>query len=368
MRRLLIYLATWALFALFFASQTVVYGAFAGRPINFRMALTYPVTDALIWAALAPGVLWLARRWPLEPGRLARGLALHLAVAPLMALIASALAMGVFTLVGATANAEMRGMRLYWGLAIGKLHNNILVYAAIVGVRHLVDYHRRYRDRELRASQLEARLAEAQLEGLRAQLHPHFLFNTLHAISALMHRDVEAADRMLTRLSDLLRLMMETGGAQEVPLRQELDFLQGYLEIQQARLGQRLRVALAIEPTTLDALVPHLLLQPLVENAIRHGIAPRAEGGTLEVRAWRDGERLHLTVRDDGPGLPSQLRPAGVGLTNTRARLAQLYAGSHTFEVANDPRGGVCVAFSARFREAGAALAGRSAAGPGASA
>jgi LytS/YehU family sensor histidine kinase len=239
---------------------------------------------------------------------------------------------------------------------IAKFHQNLMFYAAILAVSQGVDYYRKYRERELRASQLEARLAQTRLQVLKMQLHPHFLFNTLNAISALIHQDVDLADRMVARLGDLLRSTLESADTQEVSLRQELDFIQPYLEIEQARLGPRLTVRLEIDPHALDAAVPNLVLQPLVENAIRHGIAPRAEPGRIEIRARRDDGQLCLQVRDDGPGLPPD--PAapfkeGIGLANTRARLQQLYGAAHRFELCNGPGRGLGVTITIPFREAG---------------
>jgi LytS/YehU family sensor histidine kinase len=201
-----------------------------------------------------------------------------------------------------------------------------------VGVSHGIEYYRRFRERELRASQLETRLAAARLEALRAQLQPHFLFNTLHAISALMNRDVEAAERMLARLSDLLRLTLDSAGEPMVPLKRELEFLAGYLEIEQTRFADRLTVQMNVEPDALDAPVPSLLLQPLVENAVRHGIAPRATPGRIEIRARRADGALHIEIEDNGRGLPREMRE-GLGLSNTRARLEQLYGPAHRFEL-----------------------------------
>jgi LytS/YehU family sensor histidine kinase len=175
------------------------------------------------------------------------------------------------------------------------------------------------------------------------QLNPHFLFNTLHAISSLMHRDVEAAERMLVQLSDLLRRALESTDTQEVPLREELDFLSRYAEIEQARFGERLKIEMNIAPDALDALVPNLVLQPLLENAIRHGIEPHARAGRVQVIAKRDGESLHLEVRDNGGGIVNGKVAEGVGLSNTRARLKQLYFERHDFELGNIGNGGVSV-------------------------
>ena len=181
-------------------------------------------------------------------------------------------------------------------------------------------YYSRYREGELRTAQLSAQLAQAQLQALRAQLHPHFLFNTLNAISTLVHKDPDIADRMIARLSDLLRLTLENIGVQEVRLAQELEFLERYLEIERMRFPDRLQVRMHIAPETLDAWAPYLILQPIVENAIRHGIAPRSTPGTVEIRADCKNDRLILEVRDDGPGIsPDRNLKDGVGISSTRA-------------------------------------------------
>ena len=214
-------------------------------------------------------------------------------------------------------------------------------------------YYQQAQDRALKASQLETQLAEAQLQALQRQLHPHFLFNTLNAISALMHRDVEAADQMLSKLSDLLRIALDQRGAQEVALKDELEFLQKYLEIEQARFGDRLSVDFTIEPQTLDAQVPNLILQPLVENSVRHAVAVRIEPGHIAVRARRNDDRLELSVRDNGPGLPKGRTAApasGVGLANTRSRLERLYGASQHLTFAEPPGGGLLVTVSMPFK------------------
>ncbi len=185
------------------------------------------------------------------------------------------------------------------------------------------------------ASQLETKLVEAQLKALQQQLHPHFLFNTLHAISALMHRDVDAADRTLMRLSDLLRLTLENIGQQEVTLQSELEFLSKYLQIEQTRFADRLIVRFDVEPATLDTQVPHLILQPLVENAIKHGVAKKTGPGHIDISARRDGDKLLLEVRDDGVGLSEDALTAlqkGIGVSTTRARLQHLFGADYRFE------------------------------------
>jgi LytS/YehU family sensor histidine kinase len=183
------------------------------------------------------------------------------------------------------------------------------------------------------------------------QLHPHFLFNALHSISALVHTDPDAADKMIARLGDFLRLTLETSAAQEVPLRQEIEFLNCYLEIERIRFGERLTTRLDVDPQVLNCRVPNLILQPIVENAIRHGVAPRSAPGHVEISAAGVGGVLRLQVKDNGHGLPESTAAAsrgsqqqgGVGLSNTRARLQQLYGTSYRFELANSPAGGAVV-------------------------
>jgi LytS/YehU family sensor histidine kinase len=224
----------------------------------------------------------------------------------------------------------------------------------LVGVGHGLEYYRFYREREAHSAYLAARLAQAELEMLKSQLHPHFLFNTLHAISALMHRDVKAADRMIARLSELLRVALDYTGTQEVSLQEELAFLEPYVEIERVRLGDRLNVEYDIQPSVLEALVPHMILQPLVENAIRHGIAPRAQPGTVRIVARGRRDMLDLEVTDDGAGLaPGRSANGGVGLANTRARLEQMYGDRFNFEPRNVSGGGFRVALTIPFRPVG---------------
>jgi LytS/YehU family sensor histidine kinase len=228
----------------------------------------------------------------------------------------------------------------------------VLFYWAMIGVSHAVDYYGKYRDGQLRAAQLESGLARARLQLLKTQLQPHFLFNTLNAISALVHVDVESADRTLARLGDLLRLALEDFTVQEAPLARELEIARSYLEIEQARLGQRLRIEWDIAPDSCDALVPTFLLQPLIENAIHHGIAPRIGPGCVLIRARRLGSELHLEVLDDGLGLSSAGKNGtGLGLANTRARLLHLYGTSQRLEVGNNPQGGCVAKIVLPFRE-----------------
>lgn len=321
-KRWLLGLGFWTALGLFFATQSGLSYTYQQGYAPWGFLIRLSLGEWYIWALLSPAVFWLARRFPFERGRRVRALAVHLPAAVICTAVKLAVeGQVVWPLLGLTRPLN----------PTNKMHVAFLTYWAIVGVSHGIQYYRRYRERELRASQLETRLAAARLEALRTQLQPHFLFNTLHAISALMHRDVDAAERMLARLSDLLRLTLDSSEP-VVPLKRELEFLEGYLEIAQTRFADRLTVEMQIAPDALDAPVPSLLLQPLVENAVRHGIAPRSAPGRIVVRARRADGTLLIEIEDDGRGLPREMRE-GLGLSNTRARLEQLYGGAQRFEL-----------------------------------
>jgi sensor histidine kinase YesM len=229
---------------------------------------------------------------------------------------------------------------------------NLLIYWVIVSVSHAVGFYRKLNERELRTAELEQRLTQARLKALQMQLNPHFLFNTLHTISALVHQDVEVADQTIARLADLLRYALESTDEQEVSLAQELCFLQRYVEIEQTRFGDRLSFKTEIAPDVLEARVPNLVLQPLVENAIQHGIEPHIRPGEVLLTASRINGELHLSVQDNGGGLPSgQLHREGVGLSNTRIRLEHLYGGAQRFTLDNRAAGGLVVHIRIPFRE-----------------
>ncbi len=330
--RWLVILGLWTLLGLFFASQTALIYQYRQHWVPWALVIKLSLSEWYIWAAFTPVILWLARKFPLERGRWPRSLLVHLPASVLFTLLKIAVEEQVrHTLLGLNGPMD----------SASKLHIAFLTYWTIVGVALALGYYGRYREHQLASARLEKQLAQAQLQALQMQLHPHFLFNTMHAISALMHKDVEAADRMLARLSDLLRLTLDNSHRQEVTLREEMEFIGRYLEIQQIRFRDRLRVKTDVSAEALDASVPNLLLQPLVENAIRHGIAPRHEPGAIEIRAALADGNLHLEVQDDGPGMPRGAESReGLGLSNTRARLAQLYGAAHRFELRRGhPRG-----------------------------
>ncbi len=343
-------LGAWTLLGLCQSAQSYITYAAEGHPIPGWRALALGLSLWYGWALLWVFVYQLARLCPLEQRDFAWRLAFHLAAAVVFAEAKILLDYPVI-LAFYCPTPHLLTLRRFVPMAVNdQFHTYLLIYWAMLGVAHALDYRRQSRLRALRTSQLEAKLAQAQLQLLKLQLHPHFLFNTLNSISALIHTDVELADRMIARLGDLLRLALQHFGAEEVPLREELEFLLSYLEIEQARLGPRLGFDLDVEPGTAEARVPTLILQPLVENAIRHGVGARPGPGRVEVRARREAGWLRLEVCDTGPGLTSGEPEEGVGLSNTRARLGRLYGDEYQFELAGGPGGGAVVRVVIPFR------------------
>lgn len=333
----------WTLLGVLFASQVYMDYTYAGHAITWKGALAIALQQWYLWALLALFIMRLTRRFPLVRRRTWISLLVHLVAGLFVAGAKTMLDMVVlrgFVQLGLVPVMLQSPITIYF---------NTLTYGAIVGVGSALMYYRKYREREQQAAQLEVQLAQAQLQALRMQLHPHFLFNTLHTIGMLNHTDVEKANRVLVLLSDLLRLTLDQEGKQDVTLKEELDFLERYLEIEQARFEDRLKVRMEIAPETLDAQVPNLILQPLVENAIRHGISQRAKAGHLDIQAWRTNGTLHLQVVDDGPGLPPGHLEPGIGLRNTRARLMQRYGAAHAFHIEPGLKGGVVVTVTLPF-------------------
>lgn len=337
----------WTLIGLFFSSQLYLFSSLGfGLPTTWGRAIGSGLADWYIWGALAPLVFWFGRRFRLGRGTWPAILLLHLissvALALVQLLLTTALAK-LLASIGGKPFPFLDGLR--FALAV-KFHWNVVIYWTILGLSHALVYYRESRERELHAAHLQAQLVHAQLQCLKSQLHPHFLFNSLNGISELIYEEPESADRMIVHLSELLRMSLEAGSADEVPLRQELDFLERYLEIQKARFGNRLTTRLDIDPGVRDALVPNLILQPLVENAIRHGIGSRSAPGRIEIRARAQGEMLCLAVCDNGTGLPAggaAVVNEGVGLGNARERLRQLYGAAQSLALSSTPGEGMVV-------------------------
>ncbi|HEY5911480.1 MAG TPA: histidine kinase [Verrucomicrobiae bacterium] len=342
----LLFFAFWTLIGLSFACQFHISTSQAGLDVSWKQAISYALADWYVFAVLSLPVIRLARVYHFEAGKRGRSLAVHAA--------GSALFSGAYMVLRAwvgTWQSQAGFLQAFQPLLVKTWHFNLLLYWVMVAVACAFDYYRKYRDRELRTAELENRLAQARLQALQMQLNPHFLFNSLHSISALMHKDIEAADRMISRLGELLRAALDSSDAQEVSLRQELDFVKKYLELEQIRFGNRLVVRIEAAPETLDAQVPNLILQPLVENAIRHGIEPHARAGQIKLQASRQGDGLALEVHDNGEGLPQNAAPSeGVGLSNTRARLRTLYGDAHEFEMRGAAGGGLMVRVLIPFR------------------
>jgi two-component system LytT family sensor kinase len=350
-----LFFAFWTLVGLSFASQFYLANSKTGSPVPWSQAVSIYLGDWYVFALLSILAVYLARKFQFQKGASRTGLfwvaALHLVASFLFSCVYIVLRAWVGQLQSIWAGTPMT-----FGQAFGLLGKTFLynawVYWVILAVANAFDFYQKFHDRELRTSELETRLARARLQALQSQLNPHFLFNTLHTISALMHKDVDAADRMIMKLSELLRLALDNTEVHEVFLSEELDFLKRYLEIEQTRFRERLTVEMDIAPETLRAKVPNLVLQPLVENAIRHGIERHARRGKIVLRAHRDNGRLQLEVEDNGNGIANlNGGREGIGLSNTRNRLTHLYGADHRFELQNVPTGGLLARVIIPFHE-----------------
>jgi signal transduction histidine kinase len=311
---------------------------------GFQEALAQNLVACGIWAAMTPAIFLLARRRAIyrRPG-LPGTLLIHFAAS----LAAPALHTAAFrvlypTLMGLPMEPAARLAALPSAIA-PLFFTGFLTYWGVAAAAWALDADRLSRDRSLAASRLQQQLAEARLEALKMQLHPHFLFNSLHSILPLVYRDRDEAARTVGQLAELLRLSFASESEHLVPLSREMEFLRLYLDIQRTRFRERLKVVLSIDPAALSLEVPNLILQPLVENAVKYGIDPRPSPGVVEISAYRDGGTLHLCVKDNGPGAP--IKPVGqesggVGLRNTRARLQHLYPDRHRFVHGNARTGG----------------------------
>jgi sensor histidine kinase YesM len=309
--------------------------------------------DWYTWALLVPVIVWLARKVRISRKTLLWSAPLHF----LFAALTSAITLIIGVIGSVWAHNEQlttdQLIDLCYREIIWMLPWSIFIYSGIVAVYYALDYYRQYNERELRASRLESELTRAQLETLHTQLQPHFLFNTLNSISVLMRKgEIDTAQRMLNRLSELLRHVLAKGGTQVIRLETELEIVRGYLEIEQVRFGERLQVEMSIDDTSLKAQVPSFVLQTLVENAVRHGLAQKAGIGHIRVSSQLANDLLTLKVEDDGVGLaaPSQSRGEGVGLRSTRTRLAALYGDHHRFELTTPSSGGTVATLEIPYR------------------
>ena len=321
------------------ASSSLTY-ALTYQPPRWRYTLTMAATEWYVWAAFTPLVAWLSMRFQISRRQWWR----------VAILAAAGLVLAFFKVTLTRVLRGPIGGNTYF--QITNLLGQYLIFWGLVGASYAWQYHRRTQQRDVRTSQLEALLAQTRLQMLSMQLQPHFLFNTLNTIAEMVHREPAVAERMITGLSHLLRETLQAGGVERVRLEHELRLLDRYIDIQRARFGDRLHVTFSIADGTGAALVPGLLLQPLVENAIKHGIGVKADAGHIEIHTARHGERLIIELSDDGRGLRDDAVIEGVGLGNCRARLSALFGADAGLTIVNRPEGGATVRLSMPFQVA----------------
>lgn len=329
-----------------FAVQNYINMNNRGFPISWHDSWTEQVPFWIVWALFSPIVFRLTARFPLDRERWWTTFLLHIPAGILFSILHFAVYFVLLVFLKERDVMEVKSITQFWDI-LPKLNFGLRLwsYLLLVALGYAIDFYHRYQEGTVRATQLEMQLARAQLDALKMQLHPHFLFNTLNSISALLHKDVETADKMIARLGDFLRLTLRNSGRQEVTVSEELEFLKCYLEIERIRFQDRLTVEMSIEAQAADAQVPNLLLQPIVENAIRHGISASTAPGKLSIQAVCRNGSLQIRVKDNGPGLTGNGANyrEGVGLQNTRARLEQLYGNQQRMKMYNSAEGGVTV-------------------------
>ena len=350
-RRYALHFLIWTLAGLFFFSESLSQGILLRDPTRWWTLLVRGVMGVYVLAAMSPVIFWLGRRFPIERRFWIRRVGSHLVFSAVFAFVELGVASAVFSLMGLLPQMPRSFAAIYTVLLLIGFHGSMVAYWILLVGQHAMRYYRQYQERaqqalrlELHASELERQLTRSQLNALKAQLHPHFLFNTLNAIMVLVRQQRgKQAEETLALLSDLLRCVLDDVEAQEIPLHRELEYLRLYLAIEQVRFQDRLRIDIAVDPEIVNAAVPHMVLQPIVENAIRHGIGKSSSAGMIEIRAARANGMLEIKVQDDGPGLrpPSPSQTQGIGLANTRARIHQLYGDASGLAVENGPAGGV---------------------------
>lgn len=347
-------LAIWTIPAVITAGQGYFLLAYENNPQPFLRQLELQLPIWWYWVGATPIIAWLLRRFPLERGRLGASVPAHVTFALISAVAHTALIAYVSRMMARLPAGETMQPYNVWlrGYLRSRLQFELLTYVLVLAGLLALTWYRRVKERDLAASRLQAQLSDAELRALKMQLHPHFLFNTLHAISVLIRENPTSAQRTVTLLGDLLRATLATAGIQVVTLREELTFLRRYLEIEEIRFQDRLSVRFDIDASVEDALVPNLILQPLVENAVRHAVEPKTTPGTVLVRARRELETLELSVLDDGPGVdgPGSSSGNGIGLSTTRARLEGLYGGAGQLRLEPRPEGGLAVIVRIPFR------------------
>jgi signal transduction histidine kinase len=339
------FFCVWTLLGVSFALSTYLGARQDNVQISWKRVLSGYLADFYLWGMLSPLIFLLARRFELRK-HFPRNVLIHLGASVVLSGFVISAASPLVWYLGYPNLARNPTLAILWrnnAFSAYYFHQGLTIYWTTLVVAHALYYYRGLRKREAETARLTAQLAQAQLQALKMQIHPHFLFNTLNSIAALLHKDVEAADRMIARLGDFLRLTLKSSDAQTVAFEQELEFLKCYLDIEHIRFQDRLTVEMDIDPHALKATVPNLILQPIVENAVRHGVARQTSHGHITIRARREGERLIMTVADNGPGLKAQSNGSGIGISNTRARLEQFYGSDFSFQIANSTERGASV-------------------------
>jgi two-component system, LytTR family, sensor kinase len=360
-RVVLVVCVIWLLVALVWGSQTALGSVVQGNnPIPFARALQSALVQTVPWIPVTLAIVALTIRFPITRERWPRTAALHLLAAPVLAFGNNVLVVLGFWLLSGRFNGIGMLLRASAMWAALRLHIALLVYGAILGITQVVRYYQQSRARELNMARLEGQLARARLQALNAQIRPHFLFNTMHTIGQLWRSGrSDDADAVLDHLGSLFHKVQSSTAQLEVPLADELEMVKEYLAIEEARFRDRLRTTVRAEPETLELGVPPLILQPLVENAVRHGVSAVSTSGTVEVTAALVSDTLRLTVRDDGPGMAAVTKQpgSGTGLSNTRERLAQLYGADGQLRIEASPGGGTIVTVEVPLSRNGVAVA-----------
>src|SRR5215469_11799647 len=356
------YFLVWTVAGLFFFTQAITQKAISREPTPWWHYLVSWLVGVYLWALLTPLPVWLGKRLPIQRTKWVRRMAVHLLFAIGIALSQMAVEAAILYRLGMFPTIMSGFVPAFFFLLILGFHQSVITYFIIIGIQYGISYYWQYQERaqqalrlELNASELQRQLVHAQLGALKMQLQPHFLYNTLNAIMILVRQQKGVqAEEMLARLSDLLRCVLEDVEAQEVPLRRELEYLQLYLSIEQVRFPDRLRAEISADSAILDAAVPQMGLQPIVENAVRHGIGRSSAAGKIHIIAARVDGMLEVRVQDDGPGLPpgGPATGRGIGLANTRLRLHQLYGDAARLAVENSSRGGAVVTMSVPYHVA----------------
>jgi len=331
-------LGIWTLLGLYTAHQLYFLNRGGEHPISWGYALAHQLSYSYLWALQTLFVFRLSRKFPIRPKRWYWTVPLHLTASVLLSFPPRIFQQIWLAVFGLNPRLTLDWMSRFGSL--GLIDYGIVFYWAILLFAHVQQYSQREHEIELRASSLEGELSKAQLEALRLQLNPHFLFNSLNTIAELIHENPDAADAMLIRLGELLRSCLTSTNTQEVRLAQELEFLQKYLDIENIRFEDRLVVKFSIESQTLDAMVPNLLLQPLVENAIKHGVTRSVAPVSIGIESAFHNGHLRLRVVDSGGGIGGEVSQNGTGLANTRSRLDRLYGADYTFITRNRENGG----------------------------